>query len=84
LDEEALGMPPPGFELPALDEALESLSTTDPHKGAVVELHCFGGLTIDECAEVLKISPETAKRDWKMAKAWLRAELTHERRPRSS
>jgi RNA polymerase sigma factor (TIGR02999 family) len=84
LDEEALGTPARGFESLALDEALESLSKTDPRKGAVVELHCFGGLTIDECAEVLKISPETAKRDWKMAKAWLRAELNDEEKPRSS
>ena len=84
LDEEALAMPARGFELLALDEALESLTKTDPRKGRLVELHCFGGLTIDESAEVLRISPETAKRDWKMAKAWLRTELIHERPPTSS
>ena len=60
----------------ALDQALESLSKMDPRKGRLVELHCFGGLTIDESAEILKVSPETAKRDWKTAKAWLAVQLT--------
>lgn len=63
------------IELMALDEALDSLSRIDPRKGRLVELHCFGGLTIDESAEILKISRETAKRDWKMAKAWLGVQL---------
>jgi RNA polymerase sigma-70 factor (ECF subfamily) len=60
----------------ALDEALASLSEFDPRKGRVVELRYFGGLSVDETAEFLGISPETAKRDWKMAKAWLFGELT--------
>ena len=64
------------IELLALDEALESLSKIDPRKGRMVELHCFGGLTVDESAKVIGISTETAKRDWKMAKAWLRLHLT--------
>ena len=64
------------IQLLALDEALESLFKMDPRKGRLVELHCFGGLAIDESAEVLGISPETAKRDWKMAKAWLGVQLT--------
>jgi RNA polymerase sigma-70 factor (ECF subfamily) len=76
LDEEAFGMPAREVEVIALDEALESLSRFDSRKGKLVELHCFGGLTIDESAEVLGISPETAKRDWKLAKAWLRVYLT--------
>ena len=81
LDEAALGTPARGTELLALDEALESLSKVDSRKGKLVELHCFGGLTIDESAEFLGISPETAKRDWKMAKAWLRVHLTGEATP---
>jgi RNA polymerase sigma factor (sigma-70 family) len=48
----------------------------DPRKARVVELRYFGGLSVEETAEVLGISPETAKRDWKMAKAWLFGELT--------
>jgi RNA polymerase sigma factor (TIGR02999 family) len=83
LDEETLGTQPRGFELLALDEALESLSKIDPRKGRLVELHCFGGLTVDESAQVLGISAETAKRDWKMAKAWLRVHLTGETTPRA-
>jgi len=63
----------------ALDEALASLSKIDPRKGRVVELRYFGGLSVEETAEVLGISPETAKRDWKMAKAWLFGELTGEK-----
>jgi RNA polymerase sigma-70 factor (ECF subfamily) len=59
-----------------LDEALASLSEFDPRKGRVVELRYFGGLSVAETAEFLGISPETAKRDWKMAKAWLFGQLT--------
>jgi RNA polymerase sigma-70 factor, ECF subfamily len=55
------------------------LSKIDARKGRVVELRYFGGLSVEETAEVLKISPETAKRDWKMARAWLFGELTPER-----
>ena len=63
----------------ALDEALESLSRIDSRKGRVVELRYFGGLSVEETANVLGISPETAKRDWKMAKTWLFSELTGKR-----
>jgi len=83
LDQEGLGMPARDIEMLALDEALESLSKLDPRKGKLVELHCFGGLTIDEAAEVLGVSPETAKRDWKLAKAWLRVHLISETTPRA-
>ncbi|HEY6346723.1 MAG TPA: ECF-type sigma factor [Bryobacteraceae bacterium] len=55
----------------ALDLALESLSKVDPRKSKVVELRCFGGLSVEEAAQSLSISPETARRDWKFAKAWL-------------
>ncbi len=75
LDEGAIGMQGRDIELLALDDALESLCKLDPRKGRLVELHCFGGLTMEESAEVLRISPETAKRDWKLAKAWLGLEL---------
>jgi RNA polymerase sigma factor (TIGR02999 family) len=60
----------------ALNEALDALSKIDQRKGRVVELRYFGGLTIEEAAEVLGISPETAKRDWRMARAWLFGALT--------
>ncbi len=59
----------------ALDEALLSLAKLDARKSRVVELRFFAGLTIEETAEVLRISPETVMRDWKMAKAWLFREL---------
>ncbi len=76
LHDEAVGASSREVELLALDEALESLSRLDPRKATLVVQHCFGGLTIDESATLLGISPETAKRDWKFAKAWLRAQLT--------
>lgn len=65
-----------GVDVVALDEALESLARIDPRKCRVIELRFFGGLTVDETAQVLKISPETVMRDWKMAKAWLYHELS--------
>ena len=76
LDDVLLGAQARGIEVLALDEALESLSRIDARKGRVVELRYFGGLSVEETAEVLGISPETAKRDWKMAKTWLFGELT--------
>jgi RNA polymerase sigma-70 factor (ECF subfamily) len=78
LDAEALGAEPREVELLVLHQALDSLYKADPRKGRLVELRCFGGMTVDESAEFLRISPETARRDWKMAKAWLRAYLTME------
>jgi RNA polymerase sigma factor (TIGR02999 family) len=65
----------PRGDLLALDEALTALAALDSRKGEVVELRFFGGLTVEEAAEVLKVSPETVKRDWKLAKAWLQREL---------
>ena len=76
LDETLLGTRARGVELLALDEALASLSEVDPRKGRVVELRYFGGLSVEETAEVLNISPETVMRDWQMAKTWLFRELT--------
>jgi RNA polymerase sigma factor (TIGR02999 family) len=58
-------------ELIALDESLTRLAAVDPQQGRVVELRVFAGLTVEETAEVLQISPATVKRDWSMAKAWL-------------
>jgi RNA polymerase sigma factor (TIGR02999 family) len=60
----------------AVDEVLKSLAVLDPRKGHLVELRYFGGLTVEETAEVLQVSPETVLRDWKLAKAWLTRELT--------
>jgi RNA polymerase sigma factor (sigma-70 family) len=62
-------------EVVALDDALASLARLDPRKCRVVELRFFGGLNVEETAEVLRISPETVMRDWKMAKAWLFRQL---------
>lgn len=62
----------------ALDDALRRLEALDPQKVRVVELRYFGGLTIEETAEALKISPATVKREWSMARAWLRSEISNE------
>jgi RNA polymerase sigma factor (TIGR02999 family) len=62
-------------DLAALDDALETLAAVDPRRGRVVELRCFGGLTVEETALVLDVSPETVMRDWKLARSWLRREL---------
>lgn len=64
----------------ALDEALEELKTIDPRKSQVVELRYFGGLSVEETAEVLGISVNTVMRDWNMARAWLYQELSKESR----
>jgi RNA polymerase sigma factor (TIGR02999 family) len=62
-------------ELLALDEALERLAKLDERKSRVVELRYFGGLSVEEAAEVLQVSPVTVMRDWKLAKAWLAREI---------
>jgi RNA polymerase sigma factor (TIGR02999 family) len=66
---------PASADIIALDEALQRLSAFDAHQSRIVELRYFGGLTIDETAEVMKISPATVVREWTIARAWLRAEL---------
>jgi len=76
LDEALLGAQARGIEVLALDETLESLAKIDGRKARVVELRYFGGLSVEETAGFLGISPETVKRDWRMAKAWLFAALT--------
>lgn len=77
LDEAAVLSPERSRELLALDEALIRLAAVDPRKGRVVELRFFGGLSNEEIAEALKISTKTVSRDWQMAEAWLRRELSH-------
>jgi RNA polymerase sigma-70 factor, ECF subfamily len=68
-------------DLVAIDEALNALAVVDARKSQVVELRFFGGMSVKETAEVLKISPETVQRDWKLAKSWLRRELSGEHQP---
>ena len=62
-------------DLVALDDALQALEKVDERKSRVIELRFFGGLSVAETASVLKVSPETVMRDWRLAKSWLRREL---------
>ena len=75
LDEVLLVAEARGIDVLALDEALDALAQIDNRKSRVVELRYFGGLSIDETAEVLEVSVDTVKRDFRMARAWLLAEL---------
>jgi len=70
-----------GMPVLALDQALDRLEQVDAELARIVELRAFGGLTIEEAAHVLSVSPSTAKRDWRTAKAWLNRELGTEMRP---
>jgi RNA polymerase sigma factor (TIGR02999 family) len=63
-------------ELIAIDDALRSLAQIDARKARVIELRFFGGLSVEETAEVLRVSPQTIMRDWKLARAWLIREIT--------
>ena len=75
--DDALGVSAqPAVDLVALDDALKGLAKLDLRKIEVVELRFFGGLSVEETAEVLKISPDTVMRDWKFARAWLARELS--------
>ena len=65
----------PAVDVVALDRALEALEKSDARKGRIVELRFFGGLSVEETAEVLKVSTDTVKRDWRLAKLWLLREL---------
>ena len=78
LDEAAILSQERATELVALDEALKGLTAIDPRRSQVVELRFFGGLSNEEIAEVLKISPNTVTRDWNVAKAWLYREMNKE------
>jgi RNA polymerase sigma-70 factor (ECF subfamily) len=77
--DEQLAMPlQSGSDLVAIDDALKALAGLDSRKSQVVELRFFGGLTVEEIADVLKVSQETVHRDWRFAKSWLRRELDPE------
>ena len=77
-------LPAPGttraIEICALDDALDALAAREPRRAKVVELRYFGGLSVEETAEALGVSPQTVLRDWKLARAWLAVELAHSRR----
>jgi RNA polymerase sigma factor (TIGR02999 family) len=75
LDEGLIASPEPALDLVALDRALEALAIDDVRKSRVIELRFFGGLSVEETAEVLHVSPQTIKRDWRLAKLWLLREL---------
>jgi len=68
-----------GSDLVALDDALKALAALDARRSRVVELRFFGGLSVEETAAVLRVSPETVMHDWKLAKAWLRREMSGEK-----
>jgi RNA polymerase sigma-70 factor, ECF subfamily len=71
LHEGTVASPDPALDVVALDRALEELAAVDTRKSRVVELRFFGGLTVEEAAEVLHVSPDTVKREWRLAKLWL-------------
>jgi len=71
--------PEASADLVAVDDALNRLAKEDERKSQVVEMRFFGGLSVEETAEVLKVSPETVMRDWKLAKAWLLRDLSGEK-----
>jgi RNA polymerase sigma factor (TIGR02999 family) len=75
LDEAAIISLEPDVNLLALDEALKGLAQIDPQQSRIIELRYFGGLTIEETAEVVNLSPATIKREWTMARAWLHQAL---------
>lgn len=79
--EEAPVVSPQSYrEVLAIDDALDALGKVDPRKSQVVELRFYGGLSVEETAEILKVSPDTVVRDWRLAKAWLLRELSREKR----
>jgi RNA polymerase sigma factor (TIGR02999 family) len=75
LDEDMAGTDDEAGRWEDLDRALDRLTELDPRQAKVVELRYFGGLTVEEAAEVLAVSPKTVKRDWSVARAWLKREL---------
>lgn len=78
LDEATLAVRGRDTDVESIDEALRRLAHLDPRQARIVELRFFGGLTVEEAAEALDISPATLKREWSVARAWLRRELTRE------
>jgi RNA polymerase sigma factor (TIGR02999 family) len=81
LEDLPVGSPPPAADVLALDEALTRLAGVDMRKSQVVELRHYGGLSVEETAEALGVSPDTVMRDWKVAKLWLLRELRREGKP---
>ena len=75
LDEALVAGGEQSFDILALDTALEKLAALDPEQARLVELRFFGGLTVEETAEAMSISPATVKRHWAVARAWLAREL---------
>jgi RNA polymerase sigma-70 factor (ECF subfamily) len=75
LDEALVTSEEKGADLLALDEALDRLAAIDPRQSRVVELRVFAGLTLEETAQALNISPSTVRREWSMAKAWLHRQI---------
>ena len=75
LNEAIHGAPLEGEQMLRLDDAMEALTKFDPRKAKVVELRFFGGLSVEETAEVMKISAQTVMRDWKLARVWLAREM---------
>ena len=80
LDEGLVTSPELSLDVVALDRALEALEAVDVRKSRIIELRFFGGLSVEETAEVLHVSPDTVKRDWRLAKLWLLRELDGEAR----
>ena len=76
LDDAPVISPEPSAELVAVEDALNQLAKVDDRKSQVVTMRFFGGLSVEETAEVLKVSPDTVARDWRLAKAWLMRELS--------
>jgi RNA polymerase sigma factor (TIGR02999 family) len=72
LDESLMSAAPPDIDILALDEALTRLAALDPEQARIVELRYFAGLTVEETGEVVGVSPATVKRQWAMARAWLK------------
>jgi RNA polymerase sigma-70 factor (ECF subfamily) len=83
LDEEAMTVPEPSVDILDVDRALEAFARIDPRKSQVVELRFFGGLSLEEIADVLHVSVETVKRDWRLARLWLSRALQVEAQPRA-
>jgi RNA polymerase sigma factor (TIGR02999 family) len=79
LHDDLVTSPDPAFDVLGLDRALEALATVDARKSRIVELRFFGGLSVEETAGVLDVSPDTVKRDWRLAKLWLLRELEGQR-----
>jgi RNA polymerase sigma factor (TIGR02999 family) len=76
LEEALVALPGKDLDFVALDEALNRLAEMDPQQGQIVELRFFSGLSVEETGKVLDVSERTVKRDWNVAKAWLRRELS--------